>query len=660
MNQMNIEKQKELVNLFLSVPTRSQTVEMCEAAVEKNGMNISSVSKRLLSKELCVKAVKQNYKAFLLLSKEYICKETLMAVCEGAKLKKDYSFVWEIDKKMRRMKGISLETFLDKELAKVMVSYKSTYIRYEEFSQFRNDVEVVESGLERDGDLIKFIPKDKLTKEHVLKSIKGGVNFGFIPSECLKDDDVLAALSSQPKRYFEYIPSSRKTYNHYLLAVKNGYSMKSVPTEHHTQEMADFFIKEGDGDVTEVPKEFITKELILEGAKRSSWVFWRFDSPLIDEELAYQLVQITGDLSYSFMIRNQSQRIVDFAINKNPKNIKYAKKEFLSESLVDELLEKDANLINYIPNDFVTEERVYSAVKRGIDFRSDVVVSNQSQRIIDELLERNSFYCESSVYLKPNLREDWIEKVEEKFKTKDFFKKLIKSDVKAILITPKELIDEELCYLLACEGGSLTLGGVEEWQSQRIVNVAFEKNKRTPLRYVKPEFMTTEIIFKAIEGNTENISSVPKSKLSEELAYHFVCNGGNLYNFPNIEQHQSKRVVEKALENNVFNVESVKAEFLTAEVVEDLLSRDKEVIFSLPKEVTTEKMWVEAISDEEVVITKNTIKYIPEMYFTASIVRKLLERDWRLVNYFPKEVLTTELKMIAYEINPLTLMFFDI
>lgn len=660
MNQINIEKQEELVNAFMITETRNQTLEMCEAALGRNGLFIENVSKRLLSKELCVKAIRQNPEAFLLLSKEYICKETLIAVYEEAKAKKKVTFAYEIEKKINRMRGISLEGFLDIDLAKAMVSLTPYYLNERMFYRFRDKVEVIELALEKDGDKLSFIPQNEVTKEHVIKAIKGEVSFEKIPSDFLEDDDILDAMSAKGARYLKKLPNEKKTYQRCLLGVKEDFPIKDVPAEHHTQEMAIAFVTEGKGDLRDVPDKLINKELILKGAEVCSAQFMFFDSPLIDEELAFQLTQKGVSISYNCIRRNQSQRIVDAALSESIGAIQYADPCFLTDEIVDEAIKKCGRLIKHIPKEFVNEERAYLAVCNDAGFL-DVIQEYQSQRIIDELLRQKYFYSRKRASFEVNLRLELIDKVKEEFKTKDFYRELAKLEPRILNYMPEKMIDEELCYIAACAGGDLSLRGMMTHQSQRIVDTVFKTARNVNLYFVNDEFKTDDIIKKGLKKNCDNIKYVPHSKLSEELAYHFVCEGGMLHQFPNIGDYQSERVVKKALDMNPYNMPEIKPEFLTKELVEDAFNRKIGVILDAPKEFVTEEMWITYIQKEdERLLEKIGMGAISEKMLTKEVISTIVERDWKLVGCIPNEFLTIEKKMIAFEMDQKTLTFFDI
>ena len=82
MNTSIKEELKAIIEAFKTTPTKNQTLEMCEAAVEHDGLNIKKVSKRLISKELCIKAINNNADAFFLLGKEFICSQYSLLCCQ--------------------------------------------------------------------------------------------------------------------------------------------------------------------------------------------------------------------------------------------------------------------------------------------------------------------------------------------------------------------------------------------------------------------------------------------------------------------------------------------------------------------------------------------------------------------------------------------------
>ena len=656
MNPLNIEKKEELVRLFEATPTRNQTLEMCEAAVEHNGLNIKRVSKRLMSKELCVKAIQNDTDAFFELSKDYICKETLVEVYKSAKkFKKGYHYNYEIEKKINRMKGIELSMFLVEDLAKAMVLFAGRLIEKSELRPFRYDLEILVLALETYGDGIKYIPTEVQTKEHVLKAIQGGVRLEYISHVFLEDDEILDALVMKDKQYFSQLPEDKKTYHRCLLAVKHGLELKDIPKEHYTQEVAHAAVEFHSGNLGNIPTEFVTKELMLKAAEDSTLGFLFLKPHVMDEEFAYELLQKGIPFRYACIRENQSQRMVDFALQQNIGNILNVRAEFLTDKIVDEILEEDAELIRGIPQEFVNEERVYSAVCKGVGLDNKVVKNNQSQRIIDELLKRNYF---EEVKGRPRLAIQRIELVDEEFKTKEFFKEVLKTNSDALSIVPSEFIDEELCYIVACAGASVYNQHLLKFQSQRIVDALWESSEYRPLRFVKDEFKTDDVIKKSIESDTENILYVPEDKMKEEYVYLYVSKGGMLYNHK-LAKFQSKRIVEKAFELRKENFAYFKDEFKTKEMSEEAFNYDKGLVRYIPEAFATTEMWIDAIRERKY-LHKTFIASIPKKFCTDEVFIEIIKCDWRLLEDIPKEFLTLELQMVAFEIEPRSLVYFDI
>ena len=292
MSQLNIDKQRELVNLFLNTPKKSLTLEMCEAALEKDGAYIQLVPKRFLTKELCLKAVKSNPMAFLKLKKEYICKEVLKATYDSAQT--DF-ITFDLGKrilsKISRIKELELSDLLDDEVVKSAVLYHPEHLRQAGFKKYLDNREIIESALKKDGSFLRYIPEEAQTKEHILNAIDGGLDIkNFYVTKRFMDDEIADALIVKASTNFIKLPQEKRTYERCLLAAKNGLRAKYIPSEYFDEEMAKAYI-EGHGVLNRVPKNLITKELILKSSEVSASSLINFDSDLIDEELAYELMK---------------------------------------------------------------------------------------------------------------------------------------------------------------------------------------------------------------------------------------------------------------------------------------------------------------------------------------------------------------------------------
>lgn len=652
MNTSIKEELKAIIEAFETTPTKNQTLEMCEAAVEHDGLNIKKVSKRLLSKELCVKAVNSNPNAFFLLGREFVCKDTLMALYKNIeRCERTYGILYEIDKKINRFKGMSLADMLDEELAKVMISVDGRTIQRWDFSCFRDNLDVVEAGLESWGDIIKFIPEEKVTKEHVLKAIKGRIEFGNIPVKFLENDDVLDTLVATNKDYFRYIPQEKLTYERSVLAVKAGVSIKRIPKECLTQELSHLAVEADSWSVEYIPLEFLTRELILEAAEKSRYAPLYVDVKAGNEELAYELVLKGVSLEAPCICEYQSQRIVDVAVANNVFDIRYAKEEFIDDEMVDKVILKNPKLIDQIPLSFINQERVETAVKGGVSLENKVVRSNQTQKIIDLLLENDYFKDDSEI-------EEKLKLVDEQLKTKEFFRKFVVKFPRAINLVPVEMLDEEICYIAACAGASLFYSPLQDFQSQRIVDASWDNGGIPLLKYVKDEFKTDEIIEKAIEYEIDNFYRIPEEKMKEEFLYKFVCKNGRLLGAH--MDKQTKRIAEKAFEMNKDNFEYIRKDLKTKEMCDEALEHDKTLVFYVPEDFATEEMWIEGIRKvAQYRIDFILQKGIPQKFCTNKVFIEIIKRGYYFLGAIPKEYLTLELQMAAFEIDEKSLVYFD-
>lgn len=641
MNQLTLEKKEELLKLFYSVPTRQQTLEMCEVAVEKNGMNLQHVSKRLLSPELCVKAIQNNLEAFFLIGKEQMTSEVLAACFDKAReVKSESRIIREIKIKFNRFRGLEFNSLINKDVAKSMVRFKGDFIEYIP-KPLRSDMDILMIATKTHGRAISIIPQEEQTRDLVLNAIEGNVSIKRV-NPALLDDEIIDLLVKRNSDNFKRLAPEQITYERCLMAVRAGLEIYDIPQKYYSQEIFDSLIELNGSYLSRVPSKYLTKEMILTATKTSVFGFSGLKTDLIDEEFAYQLVNLKVPLCYDCINRCQSQRIVEVAIKNSISDISEAKLEFLGKDVLVESLKHSAYALNYFPKELINEEFCYLAVCQGLDLENHIVVENQSTRIIDKLIEKKFFELKPSEYFK---RDKKIALVKKEFLTKDFFKKVLKMNKYALEAAPEDVLDEELCYLAVCQGYSLKESFMKNYQSQRIVNKVFEMGDKS-LKNVKAEFMTKELIEEAVKALEENIKYIPEQLLTEELCYLYVSSGHSLIT-RDLRDYQSQRVADKAFENNTNEITFICDEFKTKEMSLKAFEADCSLVAEIPEQFTTAEMWLEAIKEYDYLFN-----YAPEKLLTSSnLCLELVKYDWRMIIRIPSKYHTPEIAMVAYEQN---------
>lgn len=651
MSQLNIDKQRELVNLFLNTPKKSLTLEMCEAAVEKDGAYIQFVPKRFLTKELCLKAVKSNPMAFLKLKKEYICKEVLKATYDSAQT--DF-ITFDLGKrilsKISRIKELELSDLLDDEVVKSAVLYHPEHLRQAGFKKYLDNREIIESALKKDGSFLRYIPEEAQTKEHILNAIDGGLDIkNFYVTKRFMDDEIADALIVKASTNFIKLPQEKRTYERCLLAAKNGLRAKYIPSEYFDEEMAKAYI-EGHGVLNRVPKNLITKELILKSSEVSASSLINFDSDLIDEELAYELMKKGVLFNYPCIRKNQSQRIVDLALT-DIGNIAYVKPEFLTDEIVDRAIEANYLLANKIPQEFLTEERVCKLIDKGLDLGSTCVRENQTEKVIDKLIKKGGLTM-------PQFFDHHLAMVNQSFLTQDFFKKIIKRNPKLFKFIPNAYLNEELCYLAACEGECALDVSLVSYQSQRIVDKCFENKEWRSLRHVREEFRTEAIVKQAIEWDMSNILQLLDPKMQEQYLYECVCSGEVPMNYK-YSEIISPRIAEKAMGINRESFKFFREKVKTEEVCKKAYEYRKDFVFYIPERFTTTEMWLEGVKYKGG-MNASDIYLIPPKHYTEELMVEIVKKDYTLLEWVSEEFLTPELLSTLYQIDARILKYFNI
>ena len=660
MNQLVVKQKEELVELFYNVPTRQQTLEMCEAAIEVNGDAIQYVSKRLMSEELCIKAINNKPQSFFLLGKEQMSSHLLYALfkCLNEKSEKKelgqskWSFLNDLRVKFNRLKGIELKDLINKEVALEMVAFDGNATLYLP-SELKEDVDVITVAVKGNKGAIAYIPKESQTKEMILNAVEGGVEIRYM-NEALLDDELVDEMIKKNGLYFASLPAEKQTYERCLVAVKTGLMGMQIPKELYSQELFDTLIEARPNDIKDVPEEFVHRQMLLDAADNSAILvkFATFDEAMMDEELAHELAGKGVSLEPTWMQKFQTKEMVEVAVEKNAYEIRYVRPRFMTKELMCKTVMKNSHNLYYIPKMYIDEELCYLAVLNGETLANEIVVEHQSERIINALIERD--YFKSGAY-GMNRRHQEISLVKKELQTRAFFKKILVSNPYALEGAIEEVIDEELCYLAVCNGAGLDHEFMKKHQSQRIVDKAFELGFKC-LEYVREEFMTTDIISQAMDYSGLAIDSIPRTKLTEELCYLHVSKGHRLSELIPKEL-QSKRIAEKAFENHKMSYPYIADEYKTEEMSREAFKYDCSLVTDIPEKFQTKEMWIKALNETNTV--QYLLNYIPEKFCTDEVLAVPVERQWRNIFTIPEAYRTPSLWMVAYEQDAEAERYFD-
>ena len=653
MKELSLEQKEKIGRIFCKMPSQEITLEICEIAISQDGKNIRYVPKRFLSEELIKKAIEQDLDAFFVLKKEQMSEGVLKSCFEKAKDNNEsHRFIENVEKKFKRFKELDWKTLINKDVALAMVSFDGNY-----FSKlpdaYRKDMDIIKVAIKTFGDIISILKEEEITRDIVLLAIKGNVGMHHIPEQFL-DDEILTLLVKRNYNNFLNLPSECQTYELCLEAVRSGLEYDDIPKEYYSQEIFNALV-EGDASYLRyVPKQYLTQDMILSAVKDMVTVGNFLEPEFVDEELAYQLVCLGVPLYFECIRANETQRIVNKAVELDPMQVAHVNNaQYLTREIIIKGFEARTDIFFSLPEEVIDEEICYLAVCNGFRSIGDFRFSRfQSQRIIDELVKEKAFSLKEIGYSAMST----LRAVKQEYLDTEFFKKVLPDNPYALKVAPKEVLSEELVYLAVSSGLRRREDYLVDFQSQRIIDKFFEE-KVTLLSWIKEEFMTEEILKKAVMYSSKNANQIPENLLTEELCYLHVSCGFTLADIET-KKYLSERIVKRAIQNDINEYVYLPSEFKTKELSLDVLKKDGTLLPFVPCEFTTADMWVDAIG--EGVIRKERIDTIPTPFMTDETLTKLIKHDWESIKYIPKQYLTAEVCMTALEQNESAIEYFNL
>ena len=462
-----------------NIPSKNQTLELCEEAVKKEATNIRYVAKRFLSTELCVQAVESDVEAILFIKKEFLNRDVLLAFFKhlgDPNSGKTQELIERLNKRIKKLKGFKWESVIDEELAMELVRINGASIKILPSHLISKEVATI--ALDTFGNAIGNRAIGKQTKELVLRAIKGGAHQWFIDNELFDDDEILDAFIIQNPEKFHILEEYQKTYERCLLAAQHGVGFGDIPVEYRSKEMFEALITKGNVQISQIPDEFLTKEVKKHLISHSNLnQLYELSSNDIDEELAYLAVCHDYSLGHDCIDEHQSERIVKEALSRSVTQVKYVKPEFLTKELAEKIIPESVDLIKYFPKESLTEELCYLAVSNGVSM-TDFDASLQSERIIDKLLKDRRLEC-------PRLRAGSIGALVHSITNE-------KSERNFDIIRP-------------------------EFKTQAFYIEAFKQNCNL-LTHVSIDILTDDILVPLIQHNWEYIQYIPKECQTANVA----------------------------------------------------------------------------------------------------------------------------------------------
>ena len=384
-----------------------------------------------------------------------------------------------------------------------------------------------------------------------------------------------------------------------------------IPARQQTLEMCEEAIQKDGRNIQYVAKRFLTPELCVKAVEQNIHAF--FD--IKGECLSFEAV-----IMFFKKLRLENERYTSFFLKKFMRRLKLLKKfklnDYINKDRAIEMAKAHGVSILVLPTVYADDKDVIVAsldtYGRAIE---RIHESEQTKEMILKAIKGNAH---------PRFVSDYFMEDDE------IIDAIIPKAPYKFSHAPKEKRTYERC-LLAVQHGLEFKAVPIEYYSQEIFD-GLVTNKRVELGRVPEEFLTKGLIKKAImSGYThDELMTLLPGETDEELAYLAVCQGHSL-GLGFIYEHQSERIIKKAVEYSSSDAEYIKPELLTKELVECLVRQNPETIRFFSKELLSE-----------------------ELLFS------LLQNDWRCIEYIPKDYLTPNIAMTALELNPKVIDYLEL
>lgn len=158
-----------------------------------------------------------------------------------------------------------------------------------------------------------------------------------------------------------------------------------------------------------------------------------------------------------------------------------------------------------------------------------------------------------------------------------------------------------------------------------------------PIAFVPTQFISKELLIKAVKYSPFCIRDIPKRKLTEELI-NIAVNGNGLSLEYVPRKYITDEVINIAVLNNPFAIQYAPKEYITNEIINLAVSNNPFVIQSIPKEYINQELCNYAFE-----LDYHSFSYIPEEYINQELCNRVFDKDYCYFLCIPEEYITVEM-----------------
>ena len=235
------------------IPKEYITKELCELAVQKNGLFLNCVPMKLRTQELCKLAVKENGAALGYTPEELKTSE----LCEIA-VQNNGSALRYVPKHL-----------ITQELCELAIKENGEALYY--VPKEYETKELYELAVKQNGDVLSDVPDELITLELYELAVKqDGRALMHIPKE-LRTPNLCQLAVQQSRWALQYVPDKYKTPELYKLAVRqDGYAIQYIFNDFLTKELCELAVKQNGNVLGYVPEHLRTLEICELAVKQNA------------------------------------------------------------------------------------------------------------------------------------------------------------------------------------------------------------------------------------------------------------------------------------------------------------------------------------------------------------------------------------------------------
>ena len=457
-------------------------------------------------------------------------------------------------------------------------------------------------------------------------------------------------------------------------------SITTIPVALLTPEVVEVFLKEDTNHWSDLPECVKNKEMYMIGVKHYVHL-WEVPNCYKDDKLIEVAVETSGlNLKY-IKKENMTESLIWKGVASNPLAIQFVDESKLTQELCTMAFEKNNMAIYYIPSDKITADMKVSMLDSAINYAPLVQEKNQNEDYYLKVIEMSSENIHSipkklitdKIVKKAILQSPKIVKhLDTKFLTEPLLIACIEEQPIIVKYLPRKLQTKKFWLIALAHNGLLLRKLPERLHNAETTETAI-KNTPLAIKYAKDTNITEEQIryfeenedeaIKKIQQNEDAhrryraaiyndcisdyfIRSTQKELLTYKMWLYAIGINGELLRFVP-DEHVNQEITLKALKNTPLALKYAKPTYLNEDIYLECIKRAGQVIKWIPKENVTDKMIEEAIQQNG-----TTITHIDATRLTTEHYLQAVQKGRGVLNLIPMNERTRQICKLAVYICP--------